>query len=107
MQLLERIEQNMTNLTPIGDDMQLLKTQNYDEERANQLKEKMKKKLSPEIIDIVLFLISKEAKPIQDLAMSLFRDKLKTYQNELTVRCFSIYELRDNFSKIKVEKDAN
>ena len=71
MKLLLEIEKKMISLTPIGDEMHYLKTQNLDISKKNEIKQRMKRKLSPEIIGILQFLISEDAKQDQSLSDSI------------------------------------
>jgi hypothetical protein len=64
------------------------------------MKKELKSSLSPEIKEIILFLTSARVKPLQSLALSLLREKIRTYQSELNLKLLKIYELRNQFSII-------
>jgi hypothetical protein len=55
------------------------------------MKEELKSSLSPEIKEILLFLTSEKVKPIQNLALSLLREKIRTFQSEMNCKLLKIY----------------
>jgi hypothetical protein len=55
------------------------------------MKEELKSSLSPEIKDILLFLTSDRVKPFQSLALSLLREKIRTFQSEMNLELLRIY----------------
>jgi hypothetical protein len=59
--------------------------------KTKTMKEELKSSLSPEIKEILLFLTSEGVKPLQSLALSLSREKIRTFQSEMNLKLLKIY----------------
>jgi hypothetical protein len=59
--------------------------------KTKAMKEELKSSLSPEIKEILLFLTSEGVKPLQSLALSLSREKIRTFQSEMNLKLLKIY----------------
>jgi hypothetical protein len=77
-------------LTPIGNLMGKIKKEKNDL-KTKTMKEELKSSLSPEIKEILLFLTSEGVKPLQSLALSLSREKIRTFQSEMNLKLLKIY----------------